>query len=213
MICFIITIIYLLIADLNAEAEFKIKEPVSPTVQQSINTQTKHINFKNKKKVKKYKKENLYFYNVTILFQDSSILNGVITIKEKTVRVRHKKKDFVFDKTIKWEDVKSIKIKEWKPRLISKNTNNGKLTYYFYPGKYQFIMNNKKSYYYHKNIPYLNSLLLTNDDGSTQIYSFFVDYWYPTGKNTGYWENTKNSYFYYPFYNPHYKSFKIINFK
>ena len=74
-------------------------------------------------------------------------------------------------------------------------------------------MKKGKIYHYNENIPYLNKLVLTNDDGSTHIFSFFIDYWKETGKKTGYWQNTRSTYFYAPVKNPLKKTLKIINFK
>ncbi len=206
-----VILILLLNVSIYAENDFNIKEPSVPKIESNFsNTQSK----KNvKKNVLKTIDVDILTFNATVIFVDNTILKGLVSVPQNEIRVKHKKKGFIFEKTIKWNNVKSVKIKEWKPRLVSKNTNKGSLIYYFYAAKYEFKMKNGEIYNYNKNISYLNSLVLTNNDGSTSIYSFFVDYWKSTGKKSGYWENSKNNYFYYPFHNPNKKNFKVINFK
>ncbi|MBU1077463.1 MAG: hypothetical protein KKH98_09235 [Spirochaetes bacterium] len=196
---------------LFGDTNFNIGEPKVPEVKITGET-AENGSFKTGKNEPE-KETQRYVFNVSVIFKDNTILTGITSFPERSLSVKHKNKGFIFEKVIKWEDVKSLKLLEWKPRLMSKNTNNSALLYYFYPSKYQFIMKKDKSYEYNRNIPYLNSLLLTNDDGSTQIYSFFVDYWKVTGKNTGFWKNSASSYFYYPFKIPHKKNFIIINFR
>ncbi len=207
----IIILIFYICTCIYGSTNLKVKEPVAPKINIPGDTTEKKYNNKEEEKIKK--KNDLFVFYVTFIFQDNTILKGMTSFPKDSIMVKHKKKSFMFEKVIKWEDVKSLKIMEWKPRLISKNTNTKYLQYYFYPAKYKFLMKNGKSYYYHKSISYLNSLVLTNDDGSTHVYSFFVDYWKKTGKKSGYWKNAQSAYFYYPFKNPNKKIFKIINFK
>ncbi|MBN1897425.1 MAG: hypothetical protein JW827_01505 [Spirochaetes bacterium] len=157
--------------------------------------------------------EEFFAFMVTVLFEDKTILSGLISFPKENLKVIHKKKDFLFRKTVKWEDVKSIKITGWKPTLKETIKSKNEYLYYFYPDHYEIIMKNSQKYEYRGNITYLNKLILTNkEDGSTDIYSFFMDYWKSTGKKEGYWVNAKTIDFYYPFNHPHTKSFTTINF-
>ena len=161
----------------------------------------------------KSNKIDLYVYDVITVFHDNTILKGIISFTENSIKIKHKKKGFVFEKTILWNKVKSIKILEWKPKQGAKNKNTKLTAYTFSSSKYQITMKKGQKYIYNKNIPYLNKLVLTNKDGSTHIYSFFIDYWKSTGEKSGYWKNTMSSYFYAPVKNPLKKTITIINFK
>ena len=142
----------------------------------------------------------LYPFNASLIFQDNTILNGLISFPEKEIELEHIKNGFLYKKTINWGEVKNLQITRWEPSLNTPESNAKTLTYYFYPKEYKITLTDDKVFFYKKNIPYLNQLLLTNDEGSTYIYSYFVDYWQITGKKSGHWKIAKSTYFPSTFY-------------
>lgn len=195
----------LLLNNIEIEEPNEPAEPDEPVIDIEMTGQEQQKN--------KEVKITLYPHDVSILFQDNTILTGMVTFPEQELTVQHSKKGFIFNKKIFWKEIKNLQILEWKPNLVSQKSNAKVLTYYFYPKKYQFTTRDNKKYYWEKNIPYINKLILTNDDGSTHIYSYFVDYWHLTGDKTGYWRTSRSAYFYSPFKEPNKKVFKTINFK
>ncbi len=194
--------------------DYSIEEPEEPSIPvihwSSNKTQDNIYKTQNGEKEENI---NLFVYDVRTVFQDNTILKGIVSFPENSIKIKHKKKGFVFEKTVFWEDVKSIKILEWGPRKGPKNKETKTQMFHFYPLKYKIIMKKGKVYHYNKNITYLNKLVLTNEDGSTYIFSFFVDYWKETGEKAGYWQNARSTYFYAPVKNPLKKALKVINFK
>jgi hypothetical protein len=204
-------IIFLILYKLNAQ----IKEPSLPKEPSITNFKITNKEVKNEKKESEPVSVNLYSYNVSITFANKKILSGIVSFPTDEIKVTHTKEGFLFRKILKWSEIKILTILEWKPFSQSSETNikTNILTYYFYPYKFKIISKLGDEYDYEGRIPYLDKLILTNEYGSTDIYSFFVDYWIVKGKNIGFWQNAKISNFYYPFRNPNKKVFKIINFK
>lgn len=196
------------------EDDFTIDEPDEPVIPDisGLTLKTQHKPIKTNIP-KKNEDEVLLVYDVGIIFQDNTLLKGIISFTENSLKVSHVKNNFVFEKSIKWNDIKSILITEWRPSEGPKSEDSKVMPYYFYPSLYQITMKKGEKYIYKKNIPHLNKLILTNDDGSTSVFSYFMDYWNVTGDKTGFWKNTKSTYFYAPVKNPLKKTIKIINFK
>jgi len=194
-----------------ANTNQSVQEPKTPVVSFSnvFDSSSEKFRFN----YKKLSESNLYVFDVTLFFGNKVKLKGIVSFPEEMLRVKYKKKGFVFEKNIKWEDVKSIQILEWHPKPITDKKKVELVPYYFYPAKYKIVTKNKKIYYYKKNIPYLNKLILTNDDGSTTVYSVFVDYWKIKSKKSGFWINSRSTYFFYPYKNPNKKIFKRVLFK
>ncbi len=189
---------------------FTIKEPKTPVVsgeEKSTNKIKSNIPERNKSD------NNLYIYKVTFIFADKTILSGITSFTKNSLRVTHIKKGFLFKKRLDFGNVRSIKILEWQPNLIKGKSNSKSLLYYFYPYKFEIIDKHGNKYKYKGNVDFLNKLILTNNDGSTEVYTYFADYWNITGKNIGYWKNSKSTLFYYPFKNPLKRVIKIINFR
>jgi len=193
---------------------FGVKEPEIPKVPDIDDSKTTNRSVTaDKNESLPAEQTELYTFKVNIIFQDKTILNGITSFSKESIKVKHKKNGFIFRKNLKWSEVKNLQILEWKPVMQSQNTNTHTILYYFYPYKWKIISKRGDVYYYEGNIPYINKLILTNDDGSTDIYSYFIDYWKITGENSGYWKNMKSVDFYYPFKNPNNKVFKTINFR
>ncbi len=210
--CYLSLLVFIISIPLNLLSN--IKEPKPPEEPNITETKSTNIEIKSTKKTgKKEISSELFAYNVTIIFEDKTILSGIISFPKDSIKVTHKKKGFIFRKTIKWDDVKNLRIVEWKAFAKNGSTNRNLILYYFYPYKWKITTKAGKIYEYKGKIPYLHKLILTNEDGSTDIYSYFVDYWKITGKKSGYWKNAKSVDFYYPFKHPNKKVFKIINFK
>ncbi len=210
----IILMVLVLIDLLYANTNLQVKEPLPPK-EPKITIETIKSNEQNKifgrKNVSSEK--NLYVFPVSIFFENKVSLKGIISLPEDSLRIQHTKSNFVFRKTIKWENVKSLQILEWLPSLQTSVQEAKVLTYYFYPKKYKILMQSNEIYYYDQNIEYFNKLILTNEEGSTDIYSFFIDYWNVTGEKTGYWKNARSTYFYAPFKQANRQVMKIINFQ
>lgn len=209
-----LSFIFIILLPLNILSN--VKEPESPKEPRVEEPKViKKTNIQSNSTIKPLKKGavELFAFNVTVIFADKTILNGIVSFPEDSIKVTHKKKGFLFRKTIKWDDVKCLRIVEWKPFLRNQGKNKNLLLYYFYPFKWKIITKQGKTYEYKGKISYLHKLILTNEDGSTDIYSYFVDYWKITGKNSGYWRNAKSVDFYYPFKHPNKKVFKVINFR
>ncbi|MDD5065437.1 MAG: hypothetical protein PHF84_00170 [bacterium] len=196
---------------LSGDTNFNIKGPSEPR----IDLGTKQTNTVRKEQsIKVQEKEKaIYVFSVSVIFQDKAMLKGLVSFLEDELKVQYTKNNFLFRKTVSWNDVKSLQIMEWKPSLNTQESNARLLMYYFYPRKYKIIMESGETYYYDKNIPYINKLILTNEDGSTDIFSYFVDYWSVTGPNTGYWRNARSTYFYAPFEHANRSVIKKINFR
>lgn len=202
-------------ASLAAKAgEPEVKGPVEPKIP-AITNQVRLSNLLPRQEPARQEaqEKSVFLFTVSVIFQDKTILSGITSFPEESLRVSHVKNNILFRKSIDWINVKSIQIQEWKPSLLTQESNARVLSYYFYPSRYRILMASGETFFYEKNIPYLNRLLLTNNDGSADIFSFFADYWTVTGKSTGYWKNTKSTYFYAPFKQGNQKVFRTINFK
>ncbi len=191
---------------------FNIPEPKVPEITNISNTSSnKHST--SMKNINEKNNQTLYIYKVSLIFSDKTILTGITSFTKNRLRVSHIKKGFLFKKDITFDNIKSIKIEEWKPILITKKTNSKVLLYYFYPDKFKIITKNNEKFNYKGRVPFIDKLVLTNQDGSTEVYSYFADYWYITGNQKGYWKNSRTTLFYYPFRHPLKKVIKIIKFR
>ncbi len=194
--------------------DFKIKEPTEPKIA-DYNTSVKTNNTKKTSDFVKAenKNNNLYVYKVTLIFGDKTVLTGITSFPRNSIRVSHVKKGFLFRKRLEFSKMRSLKILEWKPELIKQGSTKKVLLYYFYPYKCEVIDKKGEKYKYEGDLKFLHKLVLTNSDGSTDVYSYFADYWYITGKDRGYWKNSKSTLFYTPFKHPLKRVIKRINFR
>ncbi len=181
---------------------YSVKEPTPPQAPK-IEENAKPTNSISPIKKIYVDKEKIYYpFYVEVRLANSTIMTGVISFPEKSITVKHVKKGILFKKKLNWGDISFVEIKKWNPFLFTNNTNKKVLGYIFYPVEFCIITRKKEKYFYKGRIKYIEKFLFSNQNGSCELYSYFVDYWKIIKKDKGYWKNSKTSYFYFPFKHP-----------
>ncbi len=162
---------------------------------------------KRKSKKKRKPKVKLKFYKAKVMLSGGTIFKGKIKTLLKNLTIKHRKNGIEFKKVLKSENIKSIEIAKYSPRLL-RNGNKYK-AYYFVPFKYKIIYNDGNIYYYNRTLPNLLKFRIFSSLGQAVLKTYFIDYWLKIKKI---WYFSKSSDRKYPINNARHKTVIKIDF-
>ncbi|MCK4908170.1 MAG: hypothetical protein KAS64_11500 [Spirochaetes bacterium] len=147
-------------------------------------------------------------YKVRVILANGKFVDGRISLKYSWFKIKHLVNGFMYHKKVFFNEIRSIRIIKWKPQL-SKSSKNP--MYYFVPEHYRITTKDKVSFVLKKRLKLLDRIVITNKYGTTNMFSYFVDYWIGN-KTSGYWSNSKSKSFSYNTQNPNAGVVRMIKF-
>ncbi|HNV46632.1 MAG TPA: hypothetical protein PKJ16_06285 [Spirochaetota bacterium] len=144
------------------------------------------------------KRADLYAYSVKALRADGRSVEGTADLASPSITFTHVKGGVSYEKTVRWDDVESIRAVEWKPVGHDKTSAKETQPVFFYPSRWKLVLKSGKLYDFTGQIALFNKIVVKNRDGSAAVYTYFVDYWKRTGTRSGMWENARSTDFDHP---------------
>lgn len=152
--------------------------------------------------VKKKTADKEKLFTVRLSWYTNREISGRASFQTGSVFIYYEKGKTSFRKEIALRSIRSIVTRKWEGKKERDNE------YFFYPTWYTLITKDNAIYDIHKNISLFNMVTLKNENGSTTVYSYFVDYW-----KDGTWQNCKSAVKGYPELNPPEEVFVKLEFR
>ncbi len=164
-----LTLLLTLLAFGSLEAVRYPIEPISPKIPnggQSNKTQP----------AKKKKKVEQIAHRVSVMLGSKDVLNGTIQAN-RVITFQHYRSGLLFTKTVSPADIKTLRVRKYKYRLLGKKSKNK--TYEFLPAEIELTLSNNRKYYLTKMFSFLNRFKINTIDGDTTLFTYFADTWVP----------------------------------
>lgn len=132
-------------------------------------------------------------FRVTVLLEDGRHIQGTIRLQYAEFKLRHNVGGFTYFKTLRFREIREIRILRWKPVYIR---GTSRKLYYFYPALYRITTFAGGVFLLAKRLKLLDSFQIENKFGKTRMFAYFADY-RVGDKKQGHWQNTKQKAFAY----------------